>query len=211
MTRGRHIAIEGIDGSGLTTHSKLLVANLRARGINAEYYKEPTNGPIGAIIREYLAKSREIHEFLALLFAADRYWNYHLRSTPISHLLEQGWIVVSDRYKYSSIAYQGAFAGIDWVWQVNSRVPHSDAIIYIDVPVEVALARIKARLADGKSPELYERREKLERIREAFNIVLDLAERDGVRVYRVPGTIGGLERSIDDVSREILEIVLSII
>ena len=98
--QGVLIALEGIDGSGLTTHSKLLVEALNELGYRAVYTKEPTHGPIGQVIREML-KSRPDPRVLALLFAADRIW--HLVEDPslpgngVLGALRQGYIVVTDR------------------------------------------------------------------------------------------------------------------
>ena len=207
-----HIAFEGIDGSGLTTHSKLLVEKLSKSGYRSFYSKEPTNGPIGKLIREFLASRGEPdHVMMALLFAADRRWNYYSSPNSIRGMLERGYIVVSDRYKYSSIAYQGAFAGINWVWNVNSRVPHSDAIIYIDIPVEIALRRVRERARNGAVIETYEDKVYLERIKEAYEEVLAKAVNEGIIVKRVVMVDSGRERSIEDVSREVFEFTLSLI
>ncbi len=203
--KGRHIAFEGIDGSGLTTHSKLLTNKLLQKGIRAWYSKEPTEGPIGRLIRAFLLEySEPPHEMLALLFAADRYWNYYSSPKPLIELLNQGYIVISDRYKYSSIAYQGAFAGIEWVWNINSRVPHSDIIVYVDVPVDVAIKRVLDRASRGEANrEAYEKRKYLEQVKEAYEKVLEFAEKDGVSVLRVSEVYNGVERPINEVNNEI--------
>ncbi|MCE4619575.1 MAG: dTMP kinase [Desulfurococcales archaeon] len=207
-----HLAFEGIDGSGLTTHSRLLVERLSERGYRSFYSKEPTNGPIGRLIRELLASRGEPdHVMMALLFAADRRWNYYSSPSSIRGMLERGYIVVSDRYKYSSIAYQGAFAGIDWVWSVNSRVPHSDAIIYIDVPVEVAIRRVRERARNGAVIEAYEERAYLEKIKEAYEEVLERATNEGIIVKRVPMVESGRERPIEDVADEVFDFALSLV
>ena len=209
---GLHLAFEGIDGSGLTTHSRLLVERLSKNGYRSFYSKEPTNGPIGRLIREFLANRGEPdHAMMALLFAADRRWNYYSSPNSIRGMLERGYIVVSDRYKYSSIAYQGAFAGIDWVWSVNSRVPHSDAIIYIDIPVEVALRRVRERARNGAVIEAYEERVYLEKIKEAYEVVLERAIREGIIVKRVSMVESGRERSIEDVAGEVFKFALSLV
>ena len=201
--RGLHIALEGIDGSGLTTHSRILVERLRSMGLDARYYKEPTEGPVGQVIR-YFLRGGGGHDLLALLFAADRLWDYRYAEDSIEAHVARGGIAVSDRYKYSSLAYQGSVLGRDWVYCINSRVPDSDVVIYIDIPVDLALERIRERGVR----EVYENRVSLERIKAEFEAVLEEARGRGVLVYRVPGAVGGKARSIDEVAGDVLEAAL---
>lgn len=143
--RGLLICIEGIDKSGKTTQSKLLVENLRRMGFKAFYTSEPSSGEIGRFIKRYvLRRDRRIPiPVEALLFAADRIDHVEREIKP---LLDRGSIVVSDRYLYSSLAYQGA-AGLDlkWIAEINRIVPKPDMAIYLDVPIEVIMERIQRR------------------------------------------------------------------
>ncbi|MEM1586228.1 MAG: dTMP kinase [Candidatus Bathyarchaeia archaeon] len=143
--RGLLICIEGLDKSGKTTQSKLLVENLRRIGFKAFYTSEPSDGEIGKFIERYvLRRDRRIPvQAEALLFAADRIDHVERKIKP---LLDRGNIVVSDRYIYSSLAYQGA-AGLDikWIMEINKMVPRPDVAIYLDVPVEVVMERIQKR------------------------------------------------------------------
>jgi len=119
MKRGLLICIEGLDKSGKTTQSRLLVESLRNKGFDAVYTTEPSNGEIGRFIRRYILQRRERVSISveALLFAADRIDHVEREIKP---LLNDGKIVVSDRYVYSSLAYQGA-AGLDveWIKEIN--------------------------------------------------------------------------------------------
>lgn len=139
------ICIEGLDKSGKTTQARLLVENLRGMGFDAYYTSEPSDGEIGRFIERYvLRRDKRIPiPAEALLFAADRVDHVEREIKP---LLSEGKIVVSDRYIYSSIAYQGA-AGLDigWIMEVNKMVPKPDLAIYLDVPVEVVMKRIQRR------------------------------------------------------------------
>ncbi len=207
---GTLIAFEGIDGSGLSTHSRLLAEALKAVGCKSVYTKEPTDGPVGQIIRSQLSSASPDAVLMALLFAADRAW--HLLSDPtlpgrggVIGALEAGYVVVTDRYKYSSIAYQGtAGAPLEWLWEVNSFAREADMVVYIDVPVEVAMARVQER---GRR-EAYERAGFLSSVKMTFEGVLEEATRRGVRVLRVKGIEGGAVRPIEEVSREIVERVM---
>jgi len=161
MRRGLFICIEGLDKCGKTTHSTLLVEYLRKGGYDAIYTSEPSNGEIGRFIREYvLNRKRRIYAAVeALLFAADRAEH---TETFIKPNLERGRIVVSDRYVFSSLAYQGA-AGMDleWIREINRAAIDPDLAIYIDVPIDVIMRRFRGR---GSVMERREIQEKVRRI-----------------------------------------------
>jgi dTMP kinase len=141
VQKGYLICLEGLDKSGKTTHANLLVDELKRRGWEASYTTEPSKGPIGRLIKDYLleCKSRKHPAVEALLFAADRI--DHVRK-EINHMLVDNKIVVSDRYVYSTLAYQGA-AGLDieWIWSINKYAAKPDLAIYIDVSPEILLKR----------------------------------------------------------------------
>jgi dTMP kinase len=160
MRSGGLIALEGIDGSGTTTHSRILYEKICRMGMRAFLTYEPTDGPIGRIIRDFLSgKLRVEHDVLALLFAADRLSHAHEISSMIKDCF-----VVTDRYLFSSIAYQGLFLPESWVRSINSRAPLPDLAILLDIDAETAIERIKNR----ERREIFEDRDKLERIRERF-------------------------------------------
>jgi dTMP kinase len=142
---GLLICIEGLDKSGKTTQSLLLVDALRRRGFEAIYTTEPSTGEIGSFIKRYVLrrKQRMPASVEALLFAADRIDHLEREIKP---MLKEGKIVVSDRYIYSSIAYQGAAGlNIEWIKEINKMALEPDLAIYIDVPVEVIMRRLKGR------------------------------------------------------------------
>ncbi len=141
--RGIFICIEGLDGSGKTTHSRCLVENLKCRDFDAVYTSEPSSGPIGDFIRCYVLerKKRVPGVVEALLFAVDRVDHVEREVRPALHR-EQ--IVICDRYLYSSLAYQGA-AGLDldWIREINRYALTPDLAIYLDVSPEMVVKRIK--------------------------------------------------------------------
>ncbi len=145
MGKGWLICIEGLDRSGKTTQSRLLVKALKSRGLDAVYTTEPSTGDIGKFIKRYILKRRKRVSALieALLFAADRIDHVEREIKP---MLEKGKIVVSDRYIYSSFAYQGA-AGLDmkWLKEINKMVPEPDLAIYLDVPINIIIERCRKR------------------------------------------------------------------
>ena len=172
MNRGRFIALEGIDGSGTTTQTQLLILWLRSRGIKAVATSEPSGGPVGTLIRGALTGRVRLpdsaggapltQETIALLFAADRLDHYRAEIDPA---LKQGLWVVSDRYLDSSLAYQGALIEEDWVSEINRYAPHPDLTIYLDVEPEMALERI----AESRTgTELFERKDTLTQVRSQY-------------------------------------------
>ncbi|MDI6691524.1 MAG: dTMP kinase [Candidatus Bathyarchaeota archaeon] len=145
MKKGCFICLEGLDGCGKTTQTKLLVKKLKKLGYAAVYTAEPSSGKIGQLIRRYcLHGGKRVSAIVeALLFAADRF--EHVKNEIIP-ALNTGKIVVSDRYVYSSLAYQGA-AGLDlkWIEAINTHALRPDLAIFIDVEPEIAIKRLKSK------------------------------------------------------------------
>jgi dTMP kinase len=145
VKKGIFICIEGLDGSGKTTHAHRIVRNLQEQGFDAVYTTEPSRGDLGTFIRSTVlqGKKRVPRVVEALLFALDRV--EHLEK-DVKPALEKGKIVISDRCVYSSLAYQGA-AGldIDWIEEINRLALPADLAIYIDVPPEVVVKRIRRK------------------------------------------------------------------
>jgi dTMP kinase len=155
--RARLIVLEGIDGSGTTTQLARLAAHLRGLGRRVHATREPSDGPVGRLIREILLGGHRGPDgaevdgrAMALLFAADR--RDHLRR-EIEPALAAGIDVVTDRYLLSSLAYQAEEAERDWVAGLARAVRPPDLTLLLDVPVSVAAAR---RRAAGRSTERYD-------------------------------------------------------
>ena len=142
--RGRFIVLEGPDGSGTTTHSKLLAETLRAKGEDVLLTAEPTDSTIGKFIREQLkAKTIESPSALQLLFCADRAW--HIEKV-IKPALAAGKTVISDRYVISTLIY-GEALGLDpdWLVRVNTPFVEPDIMIIALPALHVCLERIMKR------------------------------------------------------------------
>lgn len=162
------IAIEGIDGSGKTTLAKRL-ADLCSKQYAVLMTREPGGSDIGTKIRTMLHESSEKIEKKAqyLLFAADRAQHVSLVIQPY---LEQEYIVITDRFSDSSLAYQGYGNGISKEmittinnWATNYLVP--DIIFYIDIPIGEALRRLASRTHLSS----YETEEFLQRVLSGFS------------------------------------------
>lgn len=152
----RLIVLEGLDGAGTTTQSRRLVEHLRSRGRLAHLTREPSDGPVGRLIREMLTghhaltDGRISQSTFGLLFAADRLDHLQREVEP---RLAAGAIVVSDRWYHSSLAYQGTGADRDWIATLNARARRPDLTIFLQVRPEIAAQR---RVAAGRVQELFE-------------------------------------------------------
>ncbi len=160
------IALEGIDGSGHTTQAHALARALEARGRKVFVTAQPSTGPIGKIIRDYL-QGRVPHfehfpEGLALLFAADR---LHHIGTEIKPKLDEGYDVICDRYVLSSWVYQGLQVTEDWVRRINQFALHPDLTLVIDTPIIEAKQRRDSR---GGIEEIFEAQHLQQTIRERY-------------------------------------------
>ena len=192
--RGVFICIEGLDASGKTTQARRLVENLQKMGFDVVYTAEPTYSEIGKYIRRYVLKRKKRVPSVveALLFALDRVNHVEKRIKPA---LRDGKIVVSDRYVFSSLAYQGA-AGLDlrWIEEINKFALLPDLAIYIDVPPEVVARRIRKR---WKS--VMETLQNQQRVRDIYMKLVESG-----KLTRVNGN-----RPKNEVSGDILKIVLN--
>jgi len=203
-TRGLYIVIEGSDGAGTTTQSRLLCNWLEQEGRTPKAVQEPTGMTLGREIRQRLrgegnSQHNRTDQILALLFAADR---LDLYAKEIEPALERGEVVVSDRNVLSSLAYQGSvLAGNDWspreardwVWSINQFATQPDFLFFLDVPVEVSLARISART--GVEKERFEVGETLRKVREGY---LASLPRFSPRV-RIDGTMA-VDKVFDEIT-----------
>ena len=166
--KGFFIVLEGIDGCGKTVHSKALCKQLKRLGYDAAYTTEPSNSRIGRLITsEFLRKSKVPPQVEALLFAADRF--DHL-SNEVLPMIDANKIVISDRYFYSSLAYQGAQGlKLDWIRELNNFAVKPDLALYLDVPAEVGLARKKRK-------SVLERLELEKKVRDIYLSLVDSGE-----------------------------------
>lgn len=163
--RGILIAVEGIDGAGKTTQVSLLREALERAGLTPVVSKEPTDGKWGRIIRNSATTGRLSPEEELDLFIKDRADHADSLVLPA---LNEGRIVILDRYFYSSIAYQGSRgATVDRVKQMMEsqfRIP--DAVIILDIDPVASVHRIAHDR--GETPNHFENTENLAKAREIF-------------------------------------------
>jgi dTMP kinase len=169
MKKNLFIAFEGIDGSGKSTQVKLLAGRMKEAGLKVYTTFEPTDSAIGSIIRNIMKNSEGAdHRTIAALFVADRLDHLLNKTNGILKKLEQGYSVITDRYCFSSYAYQGTHVPMDWVIYANSlsaEILKPDLNIFIDVSTEVSMQRLNS---GRDSKELYETEENLFNVRKKY-------------------------------------------
>ncbi len=181
MTGNLFVVFEGGEGAGKSTQVNELAMRLRDRGRTVVETFEPGATALGAGLRQMLLRlgtgpgGADIDPWAeALLYAADR--AQHVAEI-VQPSLDRGNDVISDRFVWSSVAYQGVARGLgeEAIAGLNEhaieRLSHQPIVIVLDVPVEVGLARVgndKDRIeAEGKDFH--------NRVRETF---IRLAERE---------------------------------
>ncbi|MBZ4664884.1 dTMP kinase [Mahella sp.] len=202
MSRGLFITIEGIDGSGKSTHASMLADYLNERGIPSLLTREPGGTRIGEQVRSILldnANSDMAAMTEALLYAASR--AQHVAQV-IKPALEQGRIVLCDRFVDSSLAYQGYARGLgpDTVKAINEHALGGvwpDITLLLDISPETAWERI---LKDGFKDRLES--EGLELLKAVYEGYIDIARRYSDRFYIINATGG-----VNDIHKKILSII----
>jgi len=192
------VNLEGIDGCGKSTQSKLLLEKLEEEGEKVIILKEPTKRPHGQKLWDVLhGKRKASNEEILELFVLDRKQHVEEKIQPA---LDDGTVVLMDRYYYSSMAYQVA-GGID-VEEIRKKhvfAPKPDVVLIFDLPVSVALERVKGH----SDADEFEKEEHLEKVRVAY---LDLENDPLVRIVDATGTpeeiFGNVWRLVSEVRND---------
>ncbi len=197
------IVLEGLDGAGTTSQARRLADALAARGRSAHVTREPSDGPIGRLIREMLTGGHAIpgasisQATFGLLFAADRLDHVQREVEPA---LAAGHVVISDRWYHSSLAYQGTGAERDWIRALNGRARKPDLTVFLRVRAAVAAER---RVAAGRTQELFEDLPMQERVAAGYEAVLAELADAGEAITILDG-----EQPLDAVTEAIVAAVL---
>ncbi|MEM9886989.1 MAG: dTMP kinase [Bacteroidota bacterium] len=166
MQKGKFIVFEGIDGSGKTTQIQRLEQELKSNHLAYSSTKEPTDRPVGRLIRQVLNRELKMSEkAMAALFLADRLDHIQEEENGMLKQIKQGKHVISDRYYLSSYAYHSEHVPLDWVIFANSeckKLLRPDLTIFLDITVAASLARIRKSRA---FLDLYETEERLKTVR----------------------------------------------
>lgn len=201
------IVLEGIDGSGKTTQAERLLTYFQSQNQEAVLSPEPTAGPVGQLLRRFLAgetppfsSPQLLERQMGYLFAADRHYHLFNQTDGVfSHLRERRSHVIVPRYYCSSLAYN-AHGPQDWAFieRLNQDFPPPDVLIYLDLSVEAALERLTARRL-----EYYEKADTLREVRRNYQTLLS--------GYSHPKLILDGAQAPDSLERQIIEFLTDVL
>lgn len=201
MVLKKFIVLEGIDGAGTSTQIKRLVQT------NPDKYiatAEPTSGPTGKFLRQMLAGDFKVDERTnAYLFAADR-CEHIFGKGGVKELCESGKTVVSDRYFFSSLAYQSVSCGLELPQLLNSPFPLPEYLFFFDINPEISLARVNAR---NESKEIYENLEAQKKIAALYEKVISMYEQNPALIEEMKIIRLDASKTIEEISGIILKIL----
>jgi dTMP kinase len=172
------IVFEGIDGSGTSTQAELLKNYFIKQGNKAIVSPEPSEGIIGKLLRQALQNksilnqdSQKFDEQMAYLFAADRHYHLYNNNDGVFKSIEQdNTYVITPRYYFSSLAYNcNTQQEFEFVSNLNKKFPNPDLVIYIEIPVDIALKRIRDRAVK----DVYENANKLLQVKQNYRAIFD--------------------------------------
>lgn len=195
------VVLEGLDGSGITTQVELLRTWCERKHVDVFVTKEPSNGPVGSLLKIALEKRLAFSpEVMALLFTADRLDHLQYDIVP---KLSDGVAVISDRYYLSTYAYQQEQVDLEWLRVLNSRCRRPDATVFLDVPVELCLQRWRADAWRSHDRlQLYEDEATLLRVRQNYLEMARILRSEGEFVTVVGGT-----GTYEEIHLELLRVV----
>ncbi|WP_241136062.1 dTMP kinase [Achromobacter xylosoxidans] len=203
-SRGRFITLEGVDGAGKSTHTEWIAEFLRGQGLEVVSTREPGGTPLGEKLRALVLTDPMGLDTETLLMFAARCEHLHQVIEPA---LARGAWVVCDRYTDATYAYQGGGRGLGAervaaleTWMQAGR---PDRTWLFDVPLEVA----RARLADAREPDRFEREGTafFERTRAAYQ-ARAAAEPDRIRVIDSTRAIAAIRAELEAGLRELVAV-----
>jgi pantoate--beta-alanine ligase len=203
---GRFVVVEGIDGSGTTTQVARLADRLRGMRVLVRSTREPSDGPVGTLVRQVLT-GRVVAPggrspgwaTMALLFAADRM--DHVES-EIEPFVASGGVMLSDRYDASSLAYQSVSSGVDakeaveWIRALNRHVRRPHLTVVLELAPELAAERRERR---GDAAQLYEQNEMQRELAAFYKNLSKHLPNDRIAAIDASGTIEDVHARVWDV------------
>ncbi|MBR5867202.1 MAG: dTMP kinase [Spirochaetaceae bacterium] len=186
------IVLEGIDGAGTSTQLNFLKKMLPQD--KTLFTAEPTDSVTGKFLRSILRGDMELDPgTTAFLFAADRHEHLHCPG-GIIETCNNGGITVTDRYLFSSLAYQSASCGEALPRLLNSTFPLPEYLFFFDIEPSLSLKRISGR---GVT-EIYEKQDFLEKTAAEYRKV--------IKEYQETAKETGMNIIILDASKPVAEV-----
>ena len=199
MRPGSLIVFEGLDGSGISTQAKRLAEHKGTRGVEIVHTQQPSEGPVGAVLKEMLASDGVLGKpvslrTLSLLFAADR--TDHLQRV-VEPALDRGAIVICERWYLSSLAYQRTGVDRDWITSLNAHARRPNITVFLQVRPEVARQR---RVTAGRTDEYFHQLSTQKDVEAGYRVTIAELKAEGERIEIVDG-----EKTVDAVFAAVLE------
>lgn len=204
--KGMFIVFEGIDGSGTSTQAEMLNNYFLNNQRKCHLTSEPSSGPIGNMIRQafkgrlnlskgenpYVNGGDLFDEQMAYLFAADRHDHLYNQIDGVIKLVNQGAIVISTRYYFSSYAYHcNSDSDFELVTNLNSRFPKPDLVVYLNNTVAVSMSRMQNRAFKDE----YENERKLSLVKNNYDRIFDTYKEEKL-IIDATDSIGNIHKSI---------------
>lgn len=169
MRKSPFVTVEGVDGSGKSSHVESIIRHLEKEGWEVVSVREPGGTPLGEKIREILLHDEmSVRAEILLAFASRE----HLLETVIRPALDRNCAVVCDRFTDSTYAYQGGGRGgpVEMIRRLEEQLHgdlQPDLTFIFDLPVEVSKKRLSGT---GKKPDKFESQsnEYFEAVRSAY-------------------------------------------
>ena len=194
------IVFEGIDGAGTSTQIKKICEKNPQKFFQTA---EPTSLETGKFLRRMLGGEFSVDEKTnSFLFAADRAEHLYGKNGIIEQL-NNGKTVISDRYLFSSLAYQSISCGEELPKLLNSTFPLPEILFFFEIDPEISLKRVDSR---NEKKEIYEKIETQKKIALEYEKIISEYENNPsctMKIIRIDAT-----KSIDEISETISKIIL---
>lgn len=212
--KGKFFVIEGTDGTGKATQADWLTKGLYALGYNVKKLSFPCYGtPACAPVEQYLAgaygsNAGDVNAYAASLFyAVDRFASY---KTGWGQFLEDGGIIVADRYTTSNAVHQCAKLPmdqwdeyLDWLFDLEYSkmgLPEPDAVFFLDMPAEASQKLMTSRYhGDESKKDIHEK--DLAFMRRSREAAEYCAEKFGW--HRIECAVGNMPRPVEEIAAEV--------
>ena len=169
--KGHYIVFEGIDGSGKTSICSKIADCLIQHGYKVLQISEPSHSDIGLLLRNQMENLHVNQTSLALLYAADSY--------DLQERIEDCYdFIISDRNYLSTVAYQMMYVDKAWLLRLHQFLKQPDMVFYLNVTVEVAMARIANR---NGNIDFFENSESLTKVKNNYEKLI--SDELGIQIY----------------------------